>query len=104
MAQVEVPAFPCIVHLNAEGGVYRGRVANLAGLEAEASSERELLGKIVPLFKTRRRRNSSAWRFHPMDQSRARAEAESDQAIHPCASVMSGLGAKRGFGSLAQQV
>jgi hypothetical protein len=51
MAQVDVPAFPCIVHLTTEGGVYRGRVVNLAGIEAEGSSEREMLGKIVPLFK-----------------------------------------------------
>jgi len=51
MAQVDVPAFPCIVHLAIEDGVYRGRVANLAGIEAEASSEREVLGRIVPVFK-----------------------------------------------------
>ncbi len=51
MAQVDVPAFPCIVHLAVKDGVYRGRVANLAGIEAVASSEREMLGKIVPIFK-----------------------------------------------------
>ena len=51
MAQVDVPAFPCIVHLAVQDGVYRGRVANLAGIEVVASSEREMLGKIVPLFK-----------------------------------------------------
>ena len=47
----DVPAFPCIIHLTSDGGVYRGRVANLAGIEAVGNSERELLGKIVPLFK-----------------------------------------------------
>ncbi len=52
MAQVDVPAFPCIVHLEVQDGVYRGRVANLAGIEAVASTEREMLGKIVPLFKS----------------------------------------------------
>lgn len=51
MAQVDVPAFPCIVHIAVEDGVYRGRVANLPGIEAEGGSEREMLGKIVPLFK-----------------------------------------------------
>jgi len=51
MAQVDVPAFPCIVHLDVQDGIYRGRVANLAGIEAVASSEREMLGKIVPIFK-----------------------------------------------------
>ena len=51
MAQVDVPAFPCIVHLAVEDGVYRGRVANLAGIEALGSTEREMLGIIVPIFK-----------------------------------------------------
>ena len=51
MAQVDVPAFPCIVHLAVQDGVYHGRVANLAGIEAVASTEREMLGKIGPIFK-----------------------------------------------------
>lgn len=50
-AQADVPAFPCIVHLTVQNGVYHGRVANLAGIEAVASTEREMLGKIVPIFK-----------------------------------------------------
>ncbi len=51
MPQVDVPAFPCIVHVAVQDGVCRGRVANLAGIEAVASNEREMLGKIVPVFK-----------------------------------------------------
>ena len=51
IAQVDVPAFPCIVHMAVQDGVYRGRVANLAGIEVVGSSEREMLGKIVPVFK-----------------------------------------------------
>lgn len=48
-----VPAFPCIVYVSKrESGVF-ARVANLAGIEAEASHEREVLGKIVPLFKAK---------------------------------------------------
>ena len=51
LAQVEVPAFPCIVHMRIDGGEYRGTVANLAGIEATGNSEPDLLGKIVPMFK-----------------------------------------------------
>ena len=51
LAPLDVPAFPCIVHVRIDGGNYRGNVANLAGIEAIGSSERELLGKIVPMFK-----------------------------------------------------
>lgn len=51
MVPVDVPAFPCIVHVTVEGGIYRGRVANLAGIQAAGNSEREMLGKIVPAFK-----------------------------------------------------
>ena len=51
MAQVDVPTFSCIVHLTVEGGVHRGRVANLDGIEAVGSTEREMLGKIIPIFK-----------------------------------------------------
>jgi len=47
----DVPAFPCIVHVSTDGVHYRGRVVNLAGIESSGSSERDLLGKIVPLFK-----------------------------------------------------
>lgn len=51
MVPVDVPAFPCIVHVTVEGGAYRGYVANLEGIEAVGNSEREMLGKIVPAFK-----------------------------------------------------
>ena len=50
----DVPVFSCIVYVSpsARGGV-RVRVANLAGLECTAASEREALAKIVPAFKQR---------------------------------------------------
>ena len=49
---VEVPSFGCIVYVkrNTENRVV-ARVANLAGIEIEAASEREALTKIVPQFK-----------------------------------------------------
>ncbi len=51
---VEVPVFSCIAYLskNPTGGVH-ARVANLAGLECDAGTEREALSKIVPAFKRR---------------------------------------------------
>ncbi|MCO8125372.1 hypothetical protein NHH03_26775 [Stieleria sp. TO1_6] len=45
------PAFGCIVYLARESGGFRGRVANLAGIEATAPSQRELLGQITSQFK-----------------------------------------------------
>ena len=49
-----VPTFPCIAYVVkcSEGGV-RARVANLAGIEVVAESERVALSKIVPEFKRR---------------------------------------------------
>ncbi|WP_286178065.1 hypothetical protein [Stieleria mannarensis] len=47
-----VPAFGCIVYFAREGDVFRGRVANLAGIEVTAASQRELLGQIVAQFKS----------------------------------------------------
>ena len=51
---VEVPVFSCIAYLSKKpaGGVH-ARVANLAGLECDAISEREALSKLVPQFKQR---------------------------------------------------
>jgi hypothetical protein len=51
---VDVPVFSCIAYLskNPTGGVH-ARVANLAGLECDAGTEREALSKIVPAFKQR---------------------------------------------------
>ena len=51
---LEVPVFSCIVYVskNASGGVH-ARVANLAGFESDAASEREVLRKLVPAFKQR---------------------------------------------------
>jgi hypothetical protein len=49
-----VPVFSCIVYVSpAAGGGVRARVANLAGLESSAASEREALAKIVRAFKER---------------------------------------------------
>ena len=51
---VAVPVFNCIVYVSRDdAGSVRARVANLAGLEFTAGSEREALGKIVPAFKQR---------------------------------------------------
>ena len=47
-----VPAFGCIVYFSNDGSHFRGRVANLAGIEATASNQRELLGQIVAQFKS----------------------------------------------------
>ena len=46
------PAFGCIVYFCVRDGVYRGRVANLAGIQETGSSQRELLGKIVRRFQS----------------------------------------------------
>jgi len=51
---VGVPVFNCIVYVSpSDGGGVRARVANLAGLEFSAASEREAFGKLVPAFKKR---------------------------------------------------
>ena len=51
---VPVPVFNCLVYVlrDPAGGV-RARVANLAGFECTAASEREALGKLVAAFKQR---------------------------------------------------
>jgi hypothetical protein len=51
----DVPVFSCIVYVSPVdgGGGVRARVANLAGLESTAASEREALAKIVRAFKER---------------------------------------------------
>ena len=49
----DVPVFSCVVYVSADAGGVRARVANLAGLESSAASEREALAKIVRAFKTR---------------------------------------------------
>lgn len=49
-----VPVFNCIVYVSRDSaGHVRARVANLAGLEFTAGSEREALSKTVPAFKQR---------------------------------------------------
>jgi hypothetical protein len=54
LPQSAVPAFGCVVYVaDVAGGGVRARVANLAGIEATADSERGALAKIVPAFKAR---------------------------------------------------
>ena len=53
VAPISVPTFACIVYVSNSNAGVRARVANLAGIECEAASEREALGKIVPAFKQR---------------------------------------------------
>lgn len=48
-----VPAFTCLVYVSQDSGQVSARVANLAGIQASGSSERDVLGKIVPAFKRR---------------------------------------------------
>lgn len=50
----EVPVFSCTAYLSKtpDGGVH-ARVANLAGIEYDAASEREALSKLVLAFKQR---------------------------------------------------
>ena len=49
-----VPVFACLVYVHTnEDGLVTGRVANLAGLEASGSSERDVLGKLTREFKSR---------------------------------------------------
>lgn len=52
-ADTPVPAFTCLVYISQDSGQVSARVANLAGIEASGSSERDVLGKIVPAFKKR---------------------------------------------------
>ncbi len=53
-APADVPSFGCVVYLSTlPEGRKRGRVANLADMELIASTEREVLQRIVPLFKKR---------------------------------------------------
>lgn len=46
-----VPAFSCVVYVRNLDGRVHARVANLEGFVCDGSSEREVLGKIVPAFR-----------------------------------------------------
>ncbi len=49
-----VPVFVCLVYVHTrEDSTVIGRVANLAGIEASGSSEREVLVKVTGEFKSR---------------------------------------------------
>ena len=48
-----VPVFSCIIYVSTNAGGVQARVANLAGIECTAASERDALGKIIPAFKRR---------------------------------------------------
>ncbi len=51
-AKVPVPTFGCVVYVSKlNDGNTLARVANLEGLSATASNERESLSRLVPLFK-----------------------------------------------------
>lgn len=47
-----VPAYGCVVLVRRCEGQFHGRVANLSGIEATASDQRELLAAIVKQFKS----------------------------------------------------
>ena len=47
------PAFGCIVYVRRTDAGVVARVANLEGLQVEASDERAALSKLVPLFRER---------------------------------------------------
>ncbi|MCC9600840.1 hypothetical protein LOC67_09705 [Stieleria sp. JC731] len=45
------PSMPCVVYLASVEGQIQGRVVNLPGVTAKASSERDLMRQIVKQFK-----------------------------------------------------
>ncbi len=47
------PAFGCLVYIKKTKAGVTARVANLDGIEIEASDERAALGKIVPAFRAK---------------------------------------------------
>jgi hypothetical protein len=50
---LDVPVFSCIVLVSPEaGGGVRARIANLAGFECTAASERQALAQLIPAFRT----------------------------------------------------
>ncbi len=52
--QADVPVFNCVVHITIDGeGQVFAKTANLAGIECRGNSQRDVLSKIVPLFKER---------------------------------------------------
>jgi hypothetical protein len=52
--QSDVPVFNCVVHVTTDGeGQVFAKTANLAGIECHGNSQRDVLRKIVPMFKER---------------------------------------------------
>jgi hypothetical protein len=49
----DVPVFNCMVYVSRTEDRVRARVANLAGIESTAGSEREALSEVVKVFKQR---------------------------------------------------
>ncbi len=49
----DVPAFTCLVYVRSDGGKFFARVANLDGIQASGSSQRDVLAKIIAKFKKR---------------------------------------------------
>lgn len=70
-----VPVFGCMVYVSATEGGVRARVANLAGLECTAASERAALGKLIPAFKQRISQHLGAGESVPWLDPPAQAEA-----------------------------
>lgn len=53
-AKANVPVFSCIVYVRHNNdGTVAGRVANFPGIAANGNSERDVLGKVVRVFKSR---------------------------------------------------
>ena len=50
---IDVPSFICVVYLSTTVDGVLARVANLAGIEITAATERDALAKVVPAFKER---------------------------------------------------
>jgi len=49
----DVPVFTCLVYVHKnDDGTVTGRVANLAGIEASGSSERDVLSRVTREFKS----------------------------------------------------
>ena len=49
-----IPVFNCVVYVKADPeGSFRGRVANLDGIQCRGGSQREVMAQIVPAFKQR---------------------------------------------------
>ena len=79
-----VPVFNCLIILSPsdEKGRRRGRVANLAGISAEGTSERDILTAIMKKFKTTVQECTQASRVIPwIDPPESPGEGEVERFI-----------------------